>query len=110
MTYKNTTDVMRFARMANNGLDQIKDTYNTRGSEYADTMEHTQWLQLIAVAECFGLKITNEQARAIAIAGLIDIKYWRSLGGFKKDNLLDGASYTAYLIGELDHEKILEKK
>jgi len=101
---------MRFARMANSGVEQIKDTYDTRGSQYADTMEHTQWLQLISVAERYGIKITNDQARAIAIAGLVDIKYWRSLGGFKKDNLIDGASYTAYLIGELDHQKISDKK
>lgn len=96
--------------MANNGMDQIKATYATRGSEYKDTMEHTQWLQLISIADTFGLKITNDQARAIAIAGLVDIKYWRSLGGFKKDNLIDGASYTAYLIGELDHIKNSGKK
>ena len=92
---------MRFARMANIGLDEIKKTYAQRGSEYADTMEKTQWLTLINVLSSYGIKITNEQARAVAIASLVDIKYWRGLGGLKMDNLIDGGAYNAYLIGEL---------
>ena len=96
---------MRFARMANYGQEQVKNTYAQRGSEYADTMEETQWLTLISVAKHYGITITNDQARAIAIASLCDIKYWRSLGGLKLDNLIDGGAYNAYLIGELNATK-----
>lgn len=90
--------------MADAGVKQIRGTYAERGNQYADTMQETKWLNMIAVAKQLGVEMTNDQARAIVIAGLIDIKYWRSLGGFKMDNLIDGASYTAYLIGELDEQ------
>lgn len=96
----------RFNRMADAGMDDIKAIYTQRGGEYADTMEETQWLMLLAVAKRMGIELTNDQARALAIAGLCDIKYWRNLGGFKRDNLLDGGAYNAYLLGELKSQGI----
>lgn len=96
---------MRFAKMADNGIGEIQKIYQQRGSEYADTMENTKWLTLINVLASFGCNITNEQARAVAIASLVDIKYWRGLGGLKMDNLIDGGAYNAYLIGELNNLK-----
>jgi hypothetical protein len=100
----------RFSKMADAGIAEIKATYAERGEQYADTMQNTQWVTLISVAKAMGITITNDQAKAIAIAGLCDIKYWRSLGGFKRDNLIDGGAYNAYLLGELAEQKVGQKK
>ena len=95
--------------MADAGLAEIRAIYAERGDQYADTMEDTRWLTMLAVAKAMGITLTNDQARCLAIAGLCDIKYWRALGGFKRDNLVDGGAYNAYLLGELAEQKIGEK-
>lgn len=81
---------------------------NERGNQYGDTLANGQWLVTLSVLREFwswGLNIgdfeINERgtdlARALAIAGLVDVKYQRFEGGFKEDHLDDGINYQAVL-------------
>jgi hypothetical protein len=82
-----------------------------RGNQYGDTLRNGQWLASRAVARKFNdwgltiLSIASDTscARALSIAGLVDIKYQRFEGGYKVDNLDDGINYSAVLV-ELMHE------
>ena len=90
-----------FERRANATLKRVTDTFGQRGGEYGDTMKDCQWLTLRAVAIKLGIDIKPEHARAIAIAGMVDIKYQRMQGGYKDDNGVDGIAYTAFLVDEM---------
>jgi hypothetical protein len=82
-----------------------------RGEEYGDTLRNGQWLVSRSVARQLAdwgltmgaINVEPSLARALAIAGLVDIKYQRFEGGYKVDNLDDGINYSAVL-AELMHE------
>lgn len=77
-----------------------------RGSQYGDTIKDCQWLIMKSAfnkimehwwkfnSDTF---LTTETARALAIAGLCDIKYQRFQGGYKADNIDDGINYQSIL-------------
>jgi hypothetical protein len=54
-----------------------------------------------AVSRLLGLNLTNEQCRLLATAGFCDMKYWRNLGGYKDDSIVDGIAYDAFLAEEI---------
>jgi hypothetical protein len=84
-----------FETLADATLDKVRDTYAQRGQEYSDTWASVRFVQMEATAKALGLKISQEQCRSLALAALVDIKYWRSLGGYKEDNTIDGIAYAA---------------
>jgi len=93
----------RFTRMADAGVAVVRGTYAERGDQYGDTMESCEWLTLRAVAkEVLGISLSKDTCRLLAVAGLVDVKHERQVGGFKLDHLVDGAAYTQLLIGEME--------
>jgi len=96
---------MRFERNAEASLAKVRAIFTERGGQYADTWELAQWVKTIAVARSIGIELSNEQARKIVAAALCDVKYWRNLGGYKEDNLLDGIAYDANLMAEMSTDE-----
>jgi len=95
--------VPRFERMADRGLAKIRATYTQRGMEYGDTVEENQWLVLKAIMVKLGFpRPTDQDCRLIFDSAMVDVKYWRNLGGFKEDNFIDGGAYNCQMLGELD--------
>jgi hypothetical protein len=92
---------MRFERNAEASLSKVHAIFTERGGQYADTWEQAHWVKTIAVAQSMGISMTNSEARKIVAAALCDVKYWRNLGGYKEDNLLDGIAYDANLMAEM---------
>src|SRR5688572_15668684 len=91
-----------FEKRAMASIKRVTDTFGQRGAEYGDTMRDCQWLALRAVAKKLGVNIpAGPVARAIAIAGMVDIKYQRYQGGYKDDNGIDGIAYGAFLADEM---------
>lgn len=90
-----------FEKRALATLKRVTDTFGQRGTEYGDTMRDCQWLVIRAVAKQLGVDIPPDKARAIAIAGMVDIKYQRYQGGYKDDNGVDGIAYQAFLTDEM---------
>jgi len=82
-------------------LAQVHETFCQRGGEYGDTWRNCQWLAVKAVARRLGITLTTEQARKIAAAVLVDVKYQRLEGGYKEDSLIDGIAYEANLVAEM---------
>lgn len=82
-------------------LGRATDTYVGRGSEYGDTWRECRFLKMAAVARALGYEIKPEHFRALATAAFCDMKYWRFLGGYKDDSLLDGINYDAFLAEEV---------
>jgi hypothetical protein len=69
-----------------------------RGDQYGDTLRNCQWIiQLAVEKELKGVRSCPEKARALSIAGLCDIKYYRFAGGWRMDNIVDGINYLAVL-------------
>lgn len=82
------------------------DVCNQRGDAYGDTLGEMRPLQLRAVASELGIDIrSDEQAVALAIAGLCDIKYWRNLGGYNEDTITDGINYLSVTPGLIARAK-----
>jgi hypothetical protein len=47
------------------------------------------------------LYISKEEARRLAAAAFVDMKYWRMMGPYKEDTLVDLINYSANLAGEM---------
>lgn len=90
-----------FEQRAMATINRVTSTFGQRGSEYGDTMRDCQWLVLKSVAKKLGIELPDKFARAIAIAGMVDIKYQRYQGGYKDDNGIDGIAYGAFLADEM---------
>jgi hypothetical protein len=82
-------------------LDRAKSIFAGRGTEYGDTWRECRFLKMAAVARELGLAIPAHYLRALATAAFADMKYWRFLGGFKDDSLVDGINYDAFLAEEM---------
>lgn len=91
----------RFTRALNRGLGILRPVFQERSIQYGDTMEECRWLTMKSVALAVGIDINDDEARILFLAGQDDMKYWRQLGGFKADNLIDRMAYDAALVGEL---------
>lgn len=90
-----------FEKRALASIARVTATFGQRGNEYGDTMRDCQWLALRAAAKQLGIDIPLEKARAIAIAGMVDIKYQRLQGGYKDDSVIDGVAYATFLADEM---------
>lgn len=94
--------VMRFERSLRRGYRALEPVFAQRSTQYGDTLEECQWLTLRNIASLMGIKLTKRQARLLALAAHVDNKYWRQLGPFRRDTLLDLLAYNAALLGELE--------
>lgn len=84
-------------------LERVAETFKQRGGQYGDTWKDCQWLAVLAVAGRMGLPLTVPQARLLAAAAFVDVKYQRLQGGYKDDSLIDGIAYTANLAQEFEN-------
>lgn len=84
-----------FEQNAGTTLDRVKATFCQRGGEYGDTWRSAQWLAMKATGKTFGITLSDDQWRALAAACLVDVKYWRLMGGYKEDTGIDGIAYEA---------------
>jgi hypothetical protein len=82
-------------------IERATSTFAGRGEEYGDTWRECRFLTMQAVAKRLGLEIPTNTLRALAAAAFVDMKYWRALGGFKDDSLVDGINYQAFLAEEM---------
>ena len=74
----------------------VVSTFQRRGNEYGDTWKDCQWLALKAAFGALGLKApSTELCRKLAAAALVDVKYQRLQGGYKRDTVIDGIAYAA---------------
>lgn len=90
-------------------MERCTSIFTGRGKEYGDTWKDAQLLKLKSVfKELFNFTPDDEQLRIVACASLCDLKYWRFLGGYKDDNLIDGINYDAFLAEAMRKQK--EKK
>jgi len=82
-------------------LSRAQRIFVGRGDEYGDTWRDCAFLKMEAVARALRCEIKPEHFRALAVAAFADMKYWRFLGGFKDDHLIDGINYDAFLAEEM---------
>lgn len=82
-------------------LHRVESTFGQRGTEYGDTMKNCQWLTMKTIARRYGIHIPPELFRALAVAGLCDVKYQRQEGGYKDDNLVDAIAYQSFLAQDI---------
>jgi len=94
-----------FAEYASESLRECLATFEERGVQYGDTMRESRFVTMEAVARELGCKIDPQHFRALAIAGMVDIKYWRNLAGFKQDTLLDMINYAAFTVQDVKRQK-----
>lgn len=80
---------------ASETLQRVEKIFCQRGAEYGDSWRHAQWLAIKATAKTMGVTLDTEQARKIAAAALVDVKYQRLEGGYKEDTVDDGIAYNA---------------
>lgn len=90
-----------FEQHADKTIERCRQTYAGRGTEYGDTWRDCKFLKMEAVAKHLGLQIDPKFFRALATAAFCDMKYWRFLGSYKDDNLIDGINYDAFLAEEV---------
>lgn len=90
-----------FETRALESFDRAKSTFVGRGDEYGDTWRECRFLKMRAVARELGLNIPDKCLRALAAAAFCDMKYWRLLGGYKDDSIIDGINYDAFLAAEM---------
>ncbi len=90
-----------FTERASVSLDRARAIYETRGDQYSDDWRDRRMVTLQAVSKELGIVICPLHEKAIAAAVMCDIKYWRGLGGYKDDHLIDGINYQAYLAQEM---------
>ena len=96
------SDKPLFQRRAEPTLQLAQDTFRTRGDQYGDTWQDCQWLKLKAVLfTTYGMKPSDSQCRAMALAAYADMKYQRMQGGYAEDHILDGINYDAALATEM---------
>ena len=82
-------------------IQRSVETFAGRGLEYGDTWKDCQFVTMKAVAKELGCDIAPAHFRALATAAFVDMKYWRGLGGYKDDSLVDGINYQAFLAEEM---------
>jgi hypothetical protein len=87
-------------------MERAKSTFCGRGVEYGDTWAECRFLKMAAVAKELGLNIPTEHFRALATAAFCDMKYWRNLGGYKDDSIIDGMNYDGFLAEEMRRAKV----
>lgn len=92
---------MKFEENALKSLARVEAIFCERGTQYADTMLHCQFLFMQAVRDRFELDIPDEFLRALYVAGAVDVKYARMEGGYKDDNVMDGVAYQLFLAQEV---------
>jgi hypothetical protein len=90
-----------FELRADATFERARDTYAGRGTEYGDTWRECQFIKMKAVARALGIDIKPEHLRAIATAAFCDMKYWRLIGGYLDDSIVDGINYDAFLAEEM---------
>jgi hypothetical protein len=90
-----------FESHANATIKRVTSTFGTRGAEYGDTWGQAKFVIMEAVARTLGIEIKPEHYRALATAAFVDMKYWRSLGSYKDDSLVDGVAYASFLAEEM---------
>ncbi len=90
-----------FEQRADATITRAQEIYQHRGLGYGDTWGEVRFLKMKAVARELGCIIPEDALRALATAAFCDMKYWRFLGGFKDDNLIDGINYDAFLAEEV---------
>jgi hypothetical protein len=90
-----------FEKLANATLDETRETYSTRGTQYGDTWKEARFVLVEAVLKKCGITLDENQTRALVLAALSDVKYWRNIGGLKHDSLIDGIAYTAAFASEV---------
>lgn len=94
-------DTPLFEIRATETLARAAATFKGRGTQYGDTWQAARFLKMQAVANELGDKIDPLHFRALAAAAFADMKYWRLLGGYQDDSLLDGINYDAFLAAEM---------
>ena len=104
---KNQTPL--FEELALATMDRAKYTFAGRGVEYGDTWREARFLIMQAVARQLDCVIKPEHFRALATAAFCDMKYWRFLGGYKDDSLVDGINYQAFLAEEMRLQALPDK-
>lgn len=90
-----------FESHASATIERATATFAGRGKEYGDTWREARFITMQAVARQLGCVIKSEHFRALATAAFCDMKYWRGLGGYKDDSLVDGINYQAFLAEEM---------
>ena len=91
-------------------MERAKQTFVGRGAEYGNTWKDCNFLKMKAVARALNLTIPDEAFRALATAGFLDMKYWRNLGGFKDDSLIDEMNYDGFLAEDMRRLKAPDQK
>src|SRR5262245_43023570 len=82
-------------------LDKAKKIFSGRGIEYGDTWRECRFLMMAAICRELGIDIKPEQLRPLATAAFVDMKYWRMMGGYKEDSIIDGINYSAFLAEDM---------
>lgn len=90
-----------FEQNANATIARVTSIFGTRGQEYGDTWGEARFVVMQAVARTLGCEIAPEHYRALATAAFVDMKYWRSLGSYKDDSMVDGVAYQSFLAEEM---------
>lgn len=94
---------MRFERTAELGHKKVRATYSQRGQEYGDTVQLNNWLILKGVMRELGFpEPSDQECRFIFGSAMLDVKYWRNLGGYKEDSIVDGNAYSSHFLGEIE--------
>ena len=99
--------LQEFERLALNSMDEVKETFFTRGQQYADTYKTCKWHIMRAVInkvvpQLKNVELSHSQCVAIGLAAFSDMKYERMSGGFKRDHLVDSISYESALLTAVD--------
>lgn len=91
-----------FERLADSTIQEVTATYAQRGAQYGDSWAGSQWNTVGALCNQFQVQIPGHLLRAFALAFLVDVKYNRHKGGFKRDTLIDSIAYQAALAQEVE--------
>lgn len=105
-----SVDQPLFERRALLTIKRAIETFAGRGIEYGDTWGECTFNTMKSVARKLGCQINPEHFRALATAAFIDMKYWRHLGGYKDDSMVDGINYSAFLAEEMRQLETKETK
>jgi hypothetical protein len=90
-----------FEQFTDTSLERAKSIYQGRGMEYGDTWRECNFIKMKAVARELGIEVHDRCFRALATAAFLDMKYWRNLGGYKDDSLIDEINYDGFLAEEM---------
>jgi hypothetical protein len=85
-------------------LNDVRETFESRGVEYGDTWRNCRWLALlVALREVFGFCLPNDESlRTIAAAVFLDVKYSRLEGeAYKEDTLIDLIAYAPNFVAQM---------